>query len=198
MKLENFPFVQDPIIRSVLAEWIRQADGAGIPASGAIDLRRLKSAVPHLFMLSMEGGSGRLRITVAGAAIEEVFGRSLVGTYLDMLGNPSVNTRVSPYYAAVLTQPCIVHVSGRLYAESRRPAMGERILLPLVEHGKVPSGILGATHVTWLRLGAGLSPPRNQQRLYIPLDGGPPLRQVLTVQEPAVLTQDTPDIEEAR
>lgn len=182
LSIDQFSFVRDKVARSVLTEWFALYDGTRIPERSQIDPVKLSTALPYLYILEYEEGIGRFRIRLSGETIRDVYDRAITGKYLDELTPDAVNQRVNPYYLATIDVPCIVHISGRLYAEAQRPAIGERLLLPISHDGVSVNGILGVTHFKWWSPKSSEAPPRHQERLFTPLDGSESHRHVLTIE----------------
>ena len=182
LSIDQFSFVRDKVVRTVLTEWFALYDGTHVPERNQIDPVRLPKALPYLYILEYEEDVGRFFIRLSGETIRDVYDRPITGKYLDELNPDAVNQRVNPYYLATIDVPCIVHISGRLYAEAQRPAIGERLLMPITHDSVNVNGILGVTHFKWWSPKNAEPPPRHQERLFTPLDGSESHRHVLSIE----------------
>ncbi|WP_416897738.1 MAG: PAS domain-containing protein [Minwuia sp.] len=161
-----------------LAGYWREARGQAIaPRIADIDPSRFARLLPAIWMCDVVDNDPRrrFRYRLIGDHVRVAYGENIVGRTLEELTVPSAIERVVGYFA-VCADPAVVHMTGRLFAESERPASGERLLLPFLSNdGSRVSRILGATLHSWaLERGRSLATaPAHQIRTFIPANGGP-------------------------
>lgn len=146
---DEFPHVQDEVIRHVIALWLGWRGDRRMPARTDIDPVALDSALPILWLCDYEADTGRFRCRLAGDKIVALYDGPMVGRYVeDIIGSGRVSEVVNRY-KRVVEEPAIGHAAGRIYLHKDRRLVGERILLPLAADGRTPDGVLGATSFRW-------------------------------------------------
>lgn len=132
-------------LRAVARWWIRAYREHGIPSRHRVDPLALKSALPCLWLLEYEPQADRFRYRLAGEAVNETFGFSLRGRYLEDIIEAHMLRTVRARLLHTLTTPGAVHAINRVHARGGRFREGERLILPLAETGAQATHVLGAT-----------------------------------------------------
>jgi hypothetical protein len=172
---EAFGHVEDARFRLLLSYWLASRAGAVTPETSAIDPVSFPFALALVWLCSVEENPRDFRYHLVGEHVRVAYDRNPRSRSLRDVTDPGVVERVIGYFNRAVDEPAVVHVSGRLYAESLRPARGERLLLPFSDPstGRV-TRILGATAHSWEIMGYGVDPvPDRQIRTITPVDGRP-------------------------
>jgi hypothetical protein len=172
---EAFAHVEDTRFRLLLSYWLGARAGRPVPPAGAIDPVRFAYALPLVWLCSVEENPRDFRYQLLGEHVRVAYDHYPRNRTLREITGKDVLDRVLGYFNRAVDEPAVVHVAGRIYAESTRPARGERILLPFADpqDGRV-TRILGATVHSWEIQGYGAaSAPDRQVRTFTPVDGRP-------------------------
>lgn len=172
----SFAHVEDTRFRLLLSYWLASRERGPLPPTTAIDPTRFSYALPLVWLCTVEEDPRDFRYQLVGEHVRVAYGRYPRNRTLREITEPDVLDRVIGYFNRAVDEPAVVHVVGRIYAETQRPARGERILLPFADpaSGHV-TRILGATVHSWEILGYGGTPvPDRQVRTFTPVDGRPP------------------------
>lgn len=169
--IDDFAHVRDSRLRRLLAYWLAQRQGKLLPGRADIEPGDFVYALPYVWLCDFERATGRFRYRLAGDHVQAAHRRSLAGLYLEEFTSADAIDRVRRYYLAAVERPCVVHIGGRIYAEARVPARGERLLMPLAADGRTADMILGITVHSWDSLIYDDEPlPERQTRTFTPLD----------------------------
>jgi hypothetical protein len=172
---EAFAHVEDTRFRLLLSFWLGARERRPVPPAGAIDPVRFAFALPLVWLCSVEENPRDFRYELLGEHVRVAYDHHPRNRTLREITGPDVLDRVLGYFNRAVDEPAVVHVAGRIYAESTRPARGERILLPFAdpEDGRV-TRILGATVHSWeIQDYGAASVPDRQVRTFTPVDGRP-------------------------
>jgi hypothetical protein len=139
-----------PIITMVFDHWanLTEVDGR-IPDRRAISPDTLSTALAYVWLCDFDREVDRFRYRLAGEHVTSNLGSGVRGRYLDELTASDVYPRIHAYFRKCVDLPAALHVSGRIYAEQSRVAIGERVLLPYSDSTGEVTGILGATFRQW-------------------------------------------------
>ena len=112
---------------------------------------------------------------VRNPRVNAVYGGSLARRFMDEVIPEARRDSVLARYHRVVFERGISHAAGRLYLSSGRIFTGERIVLPLSEHGETVDAILGATAFDW----SPVSPDPGELKVepvvvFTPLEDGEP------------------------
>lgn len=173
----DFTHVEDTRVRRLLDFWLEARDGELMPPVSAIDPVKFAFALSNIWLCDVvaDDPRGRWRYRVVGDEVRLAHGGNIVGKTVESITDASARPRVVKYFAIATDWPAVVHVGGRLYAESTHPARGERIILPFRDEATGRVGrLLGATFHSWLERGFPVGcVPSAQTRTYTPVDGTP-------------------------
>ncbi len=170
-----FAHVEDNRFRLLLTYWLGARGRRPVPPTTAIDPTRFAYALPLVWLCSVEDDPRDFRYQMLGEHVRVAYDRYPRNQSLREITEPDAIDRVLGYFSRAADEPAVVHVVGRIYAESMRPARGERILLPFADpsSGRVVR-ILGATVHSWEIQGYGAeAAPDRQVRTFTPVDGRP-------------------------
>lgn len=156
--------------------WFSVRDGRLAPSVSTIAPTQFKSLLPAIWMCDVIEGNpdGRFRYRLVGDHIRTAHGTNPTGKTVTQITEKDALERVLSYFNAVADRPAIVHVIGRLFAETPNPAKGERLILPFcsADDGRVVR-LLGATIHSWEfeRGQSSVEIPDKQIRTFLPVDG---------------------------
>lgn len=165
-----------PAIETVFQHWADLVTREGrIPDRRAISPDAMATALPHVWLCDFEVENDRFRYRLGGEHVTSSLGSGVRDRYLDELTDAAVYPRVHAYFRKCVDLPAVLHVSGRIYAEQSRVAIGERIMLPYRDTTGAVAGILGATFRKWSdqESGPDAEPPASSRRhVYFHLGDG--------------------------
>ena len=118
---------------SLLDHWARLA-ATGYPRREAIDPVEFVPALPFIWMLDYERGSGRFRSRLAGDAVRDLYRTNMTGTYLEDILAPHDFDWAAGMFRRSLTAPAILAVRGRIFTHRREPGFGERLAVSAEVH----------------------------------------------------------------
>lgn len=170
-----FAHVADARVRMLVAWWLGARNGRPVPPASAIDPTAFPTALSIVWLCTVEENPRDYRYQLIGEHVRVAYDRYPRNRTLREITEPHTLERVMGYFDKAVDLPAVVHVAGRIYAESARPARGERILLPFSDgdDGRV-TRILGATVHSWEIQGYGAeAAPERQVRTFTPVDGRP-------------------------
>lgn len=171
----DFDHVEDDRLRRIVSYWLASRNGLLMPTVDAIDPLEIRYALGIVWMCDVENAPRDFRYRLVGEHIRVTSKQSMTGRTLRELTDRNSIDRVLGYFNRAVDMPAVVHVAGRIYAEVKDPAAGERILLPFADPGTGRAvRILGATVHNWVERGVQFAePPRRQVRTFTPADGQP-------------------------
>lgn len=107
--------------------------GNATPARSLLDLRRLTTILPWMFILEM-GDDGSLRYRLAGSSLEEAVGRGMATrTYSEIFSDHEQAAIMEELYAVALVQSCGVLRTGSLSFNDKERFAMEVLALPFAE-----------------------------------------------------------------
>ncbi len=149
--------IQSEPLRVLAGQWAAARGSRRMPAFRDIDPvgigRHLRYVWAWRYDRDADSFTGRL----AGEQIDKAFGKSLRGMDMKEFYAPAVYAVVFPRHRRVVTEPCLFHGTGMVFARMGYSTTGERIGLPLAEDGETGDGIIGGTYYTPL-------PPQREER----------------------------------
>src|SRR5258706_5625989 len=133
--------ISDQKLLTVMHHWLQVRGDRQMPSWRDIDPLQLGPALPHMWSLRYDrvkqGFIGRL----SGEEINAVFGKSLRQTPIEDFFAPLDVPWIHERCLRVIEKPCIIVVTGPVYAYTGNYGLGHRIMLPLGEdHGQ---GLIG-------------------------------------------------------
>lgn len=110
-----------------------------------LDITRLASLLPHVFLYDYNRDTRDLTLRLAGEEIRRLLPNSKPGTPLAQIMPADSFAAVQDRYRRVCEEPAIMVASGRVFLRMGGTGIGERVLLPLADaEGRVHQ-MLGAT-----------------------------------------------------
>lgn len=173
LSMDSFDHVEQPLLRDLIGYWMAAARERDMPARRDIDPAEIPRLLPFVWLCDYLPDSRRFRYRLMGDHVRDAYDSNATGRYLDEMVSPGAKDRVLYYFRKAVDLPCVVHIHGRLYAEAKTPAQGERILLPLSADGVHVDMILGATVHSWIGGVRRTLPAGEQVRTFTPIDGSP-------------------------
>lgn len=173
LTMGSFGHVEQPLLRDLIQYWMAAAHERAMPARRDIDPAEIPRLLPFIWLCDYLPESRRFRYRLMGDHVRDAYDSNITGRYLDETVVPNAQERVFYYFHKVVDLPCVAHISGRLYAEEKTPAQGERVLLPLSSDGTNVDMILGATVHSWIGGVRRTVPVGVQVRTFTPIDGSP-------------------------
>lgn len=163
-------------VSPVLVHWLDLfRKRGGIPDRRDISPEAMPTALAHVWLCDYSRAEDRFRYRLGGEHVVASLGGRIKGRYLDELTDPLTYPRVHAYFRQCVDRPAVLLISGRIYAEQSRIAIGERLMLPYVDQSETVSGIFGATIREWHDQGRESEPdlgPGSRRHLCIHLDSG--------------------------
>ncbi len=144
----DFAHVEDEKIRSVLAHWLDVRGDRLCPSRTDLDPLNMRAALEIVFILDFEAESRRLRYRLSGEKVNDVYGVSLAGRYLDEILGAEAYEKSWSRNELLIKVPYIRYNIGYIYGQRREIWLGQRLLLPLVTNGRSVDGILGVVVFT--------------------------------------------------
>jgi hypothetical protein len=120
-----------------------------IPDRQTISPEAMSSALAHVWLCDFDAANDRFVYRLGGEHVISSLGHGVRGRYLDEITKPAVYPRVHAYFRKCVDLPAVLHVSGRIYAEQARIAIGERLMLPYRAGSVEVAGIIGAIFRRW-------------------------------------------------
>ncbi len=145
LTLDAFALVRDAKLRGLLAYWLDLRRGERLPDYADIDPSHFASLLPFAWVSEREP-DGRFRYHLAGERINDVYGRSLRGRYLDEIMPADAIAKTHAIYSRVVGEPAVLHNLGWLYNRLGRTGYGERLALPMRKGPGPARIILGISH----------------------------------------------------
>jgi len=145
----RFPHVLNPRILQVLQVWLAAAGRAAMPRRSAIDPAALGRNLDIVWLCDVVRPGPRYRYRLAGERVNEVYGMSLAGRFMDEIIPAATQTPVLARYHRVVAERGLSHTAGSLYLSSDKIYAGERIAMPLSDDGRTVDALLGATAFDW-------------------------------------------------
>lgn len=147
--------ITEPRLLRLAQYWLSKQAGRPMPTRGDIDPLDIVWALPNIYLIDYERASGTYRYRLAGSEIEAVYrhvlgSRSMRGATLrDFLDSYKADL-VERRWNGLVARGDIIYMRGLIYHAADRILTGERLLLPLAEHGEsLPTGLLGITVSEW-------------------------------------------------
>lgn len=143
--------IEDPRLVRLADYWRDKRRDRPVPYRGDIDPVDFPRLLPNVWLVHYEPESGRFLYRLAGEEIRNVHPGIAFGRYMDEFMTSESFARIAPRYRTVLGldggDPAIMHMRGFVYRlhQHRLTAVGERLVLPLLDDDGEPRFIFGAT-----------------------------------------------------
>jgi hypothetical protein len=137
--------VSEPALIDVARHWDAARAGRPMPGWSRIEPRAIARHLPIVWSWRHDPESGALIGRLAGEEIVAALGESLRGKRDEAFWEGRGGDAIVARHRRAVSEPCLVHGRGPVFAHAGRHGVGERIILPLAEDGERADGILGAT-----------------------------------------------------
>lgn len=180
----DLPEASDPRIQELVAFWLEGRGEGRLPPVSAIDPSKIVNSLNIVWLCDVEEEPRDFRYRLIGDGLRPVYQRYIGGERLSQIVDPNALERVMSYYNKVVDLPAVFHSTGRVYSESDRPTVGERLILPFGEEtadGFQVTRILGATIHNWENDApiVGVAAAREQLRHFYPVDDQPVIQETI-------------------
>jgi len=137
--------IRSPAMRVVYAHWQAARGTRLMPAWRDIDAVAIGKHLPKVWAWRFDKEQDTFIGRLAGEDILAVLGCGIHGRkFADCFPAASAGT-VEARHRKVITMPSIMHTVGRVYVQTGKYGLGERLVLPLGEDGVTGDGVLGVT-----------------------------------------------------
>jgi hypothetical protein len=116
-----------------------------MPGWDDLKLSEIDRLIPILWSYIYEPAEERFVGRVAGANIEQIFGKGFAGTPMKELYPPKDYPRLYARARRVIDASELYRGTGTVFSHLDHSGSGERIMLPLAADGTHADGVLGAT-----------------------------------------------------
>jgi len=162
----------------LLNAWLAAGSDARPPSRRDLAPDSMQRILSDIWLMDYVQEEARLRYRLVGENIRARYEFPLTGTYLDETLAEEARETVLSYFRACVEKPAICLVVGRLYHEWKRPSYGERLLLPLLDEGGTPEGLIGITICKQTFPSRPIAEERAKRiTCILPLDGSPPIEK---------------------
>jgi hypothetical protein len=146
MSFERFlASITDPALIAVAAHWNEARSDRLMPAWRDIDPAAIREHLPMVWSWRWDAALGTFIGRLAGEEIIAVLGKNTRGKSIEEVFRPDAQAVVLARYKRVMSDPVLMHSSGKVFLLSGGTGDGERIVLPLAADGRHGDGVIGAT-----------------------------------------------------
>jgi hypothetical protein len=156
-----WPELADARFRTVLRHWAERRAGLMTPRT-AIDPAAIRDCLPHVWLYKYLPEDNDFICTLAGEAVNEAWGRSLIGKRASVFMPPAMQARVPKLYRRMLETPAIQVSRRRITPADGMAQSAERLILPLAHDDGSPYGVFGLT-LYYLGTQTSFEDPLNMQ-----------------------------------
>lgn len=140
-----WPALDDERLLSFLRHWAAGRKGALVPSRDAIDPAAIRNCLPNIWRYRFDLEQDDFVCTLAGQAVNEAWGFSLIGRSLAEIMPSSQLAVVRERYRRVLSVPMIEVVAKPILPNAATMKLTSRVILPLAGRGGQPSELIGMT-----------------------------------------------------
>lgn len=137
-----WPPVEDARLAVFLRHWAQRRRGDYAPRD-QIDPAALRDLLPHVWIYRWNGDSGAFVCTLAGQAVCDAWGHSLIGKRLQDFAKPADASVIEARYRDVLEMPGIQYSRRRVAPPGQAERAAERLIVPLCDGDGHPYGVFG-------------------------------------------------------
>lgn len=156
-----WPELVDARFRTLLRHWAERRVGPTTPRS-AIDPAVIRDCLPHVWLYKYLPEDNDFICTLAGEAVNEAWGRSLIGKRASVFMPPAMQARVPKLYRRMLDLPAIQVSRRRITPADGMAQSAERLIVPLAQDDGSPYGVFGLT-LYYLGTQTSFEDPLNMQ-----------------------------------
>jgi len=138
-----WPEVSDPRHKRFLRHWAEQRGDGIMALRSGIDPASIRDCLPHLWIYRWDAELNDFVCTLAGEAVNQAWGFSLVGLSLDRIMGPVNAPTVRERYAEVLRLPAVQCSRRPIMPQVAMEKRGTRLIVPLADAEGGHYGVLG-------------------------------------------------------
>ncbi len=132
-------------LRRVAVDWYHPCGDKRIPAWRDLDPTTMPAQLSIVWAWKYDHDVDSFTCRLAGEEINTLLGRNLRGVPMADPNTGSDYEAIFRRSKRIVSDACLMHSYGKIFAEIGRVGCGERIALPLSENGTRADGIFGAT-----------------------------------------------------
>lgn len=146
LQIDTPPAIADARLRQFYEYWLELAAAAdGLPSRQDFDPLHLVKLLPNIWLIDIEPTSHRMRMCLAGEAINGIHGRPVGGHYLAEFVAPADLPMIVARCGRALTEPAIYRTTGHVFSAIGHYSAGERLSLPMLGRSGRTDTLLGCT-----------------------------------------------------
>lgn len=136
------------VLQRILAVWREAHRGTAMPRRADITPTRLRSALPHVVLVDVEGEPPRFRWRLIGTHVTQLLGRDRTGHWLDDLYTPEAAAVLSRTLGMTVEHAAPIRFTGSFAFLDKAWFNFESLHLPLVDDaGRIVMLMLGVVAV---------------------------------------------------
>lgn len=128
-------FVRHAALRVVVAHWLSLLDEDAVPDRRRLDPAEMLPALPYVWLCQREP-TGRYRVRLAGAEINELLHQPLRGRTLDEVLTEAEWDELKPKFDEALDRPALIWSEGPIFDAEPEGPHGECVMMPLTDRGR--------------------------------------------------------------
>jgi hypothetical protein len=137
------PCLKSHQLRALEAYWRSKRGGNALPGRRDIEPWEMRSFLSQVFLVTVTQNPMRFWFRLVGTGIEESYGDSLTGRYLDEVDLDAVQEDILDDYRAAVCEASPVYARYCYVKDDGRRLSYERLLLPLSSDGQAVDMLLG-------------------------------------------------------
>lgn len=137
-----WPPLEDARLSAFLRHWAERREGLYAPRT-RIDPAALRDSLPHVWIYRWNPESSTFICTLAGEAVSDAWGHSLIGKRLQDFARPEDAAVIEARYRDVLEVPGIQYSCRRVAPPGQAERAAERLIVPLSDADGRPYGVFG-------------------------------------------------------
>lgn len=137
--------ITSPSVKLLFDHWHAVRGDRLMPAWRDIDALVVAPIMPVLWSWKYQRADNSFIGRLAGEEINAILGKSMRGARMEDFYKGCDLERLFQRHWRVVCDPCIVLCHGLIFSHVDRQGVGERIMLPLAEDGRLGDGLIGAT-----------------------------------------------------
>lgn len=137
--------IGDTRLKAMFDHWHQARGDKRMPAWNDIDPLQVKHLLPHMWSLRYDRGGHSFTGRLSGEEINTIFGKSLRHTRIEHFFAAQDVPWIRERCLRVISTPCIILVSGPVYAYAGHYGSGTRIMMPLGEDHAHGDEVIGVT-----------------------------------------------------
>lgn len=148
---QSFTQIRNEALHHLVAWWFEKRGERLMPALCDVKPVEIRSALSQIWLCEYLPQGRLFRYRLAGEEINDFWGLSLRGKYLDEILTSEQLVSAKKKCRMAIDLPAIVYDRLCLSLTKSITRHGERIVLPLSDDGRTVTALLGATYRDWFR-----------------------------------------------